>query len=78
MFFEFGFKTFDQGKGIGGSACKTGENAPVIQFADFSCGSLDNDIAECDLTVSTQSSVRRAGLIRWLSVKLFHLDSCDD
>lgn len=54
MFFEFGFKTFDQGKGIGGSACKTGENAPVIQFADFSCGSLDNDIAECDLTVSTQ------------------------
>lgn len=79
MFFEFCLKTFDQGKCIGSASCKTGQNTSVIQLADFSCGSLDNNVAECDLTISAQSDGCAApDRYDGCPVKLFHLNSCDD
>ena len=76
MFFQFGFKALDQGERVGRAAGESGKHTSVVEFSDFSCGPLDDDIAEGDLSVATQcDAVAATDRYNGCPVKLFHMVS---
>src|SRR5690606_2572820 len=73
VFLELGFETFLQREGIGGGAGKARQDAILIETADFARRTLDDDVAQGDLAVSSQrNGVAAANAQNGGSVKLFH------
>src|SRR5690606_13955778 len=54
MLFQFGFEALLQGEGIGRGTGKTGQDLVMVEAPDFAGGTLDDDIAQGDLTVAPE------------------------
>ena len=52
MLVEFGLKALEQRERVGGSPCESGQYLIFVQSSYFARGCLDDDIAECDLSIA--------------------------
>ena len=74
LFFKLSLKALEQGKGIGGSACKTRKDAAMVKPPDFTGIAFHDGIAESDLTIPADDHLRAPADTDYRrAVKVFHL-----
>ena len=52
MFVELGLKALEQRERVGGGTCESSQYLIFVQAAHFACCGLDDDIAECNLSIA--------------------------
>ena len=56
MLLQFCLESLEQRERIRCPACESGQNAVMVEASHFACGGFDDDIAQRDLAVATQSN----------------------
>ena len=57
VFFQLGFETFKQGKGVGGAASETGNHLAVKKPTNLAGVALHDSVAQADLAIATDDHV---------------------
>ena len=78
MLFQLGFKALKQRESVCGCARKTRQHLAVVELAHLARRALDDDVTQCDLTITTDSDLYALGSLAAHAndggaVKLFHL-----